>query len=587
MKTVSHRRWPWLVLLLAAAFAYYGSYYRHGINFQDEGGTLTLQTQRLLNGELPIRDIELGYNVGWFYPLMALFQFTGINFVALRVFFFALSTLAAVLGFLTVEKAARHAGLKRAAIGLGVAVGLLLIVTPGMTFKNYNPLAAVANAWCLLGFILAGRSCDASSQLRRFSGAFAEKRWRWALGGGFILGATWLVRIDLGTLFTVLWLGVIAAQLVDGKARLRSFGVSILLLAVGVGAMHAPVLWDANRRGFGSDFTAQYSAFWFDAAGRLGIKLTPPPPSKSRDTIIAVPVAPQSPRKTGMSFGGKARMTWADVQATAEKKRLNALGLLALTYAPLLAIIPLVFLAAARWLRAVVQRRDSSLALAALALIGAALALFPQFFFWRPDSPHLSEFGPCYWVAVVGAFALLGADGNSWKLPSRFLAFWLVLHCALWCARIIPDRWCGTIAARENRDTYFEGENGVHIYEQKKTAEWMREAHRIIRENSTDTDTLIAWPYHPSFNVFTNRLSTERLLYVDDAKAKPGWNENAIARIELRKPRIIVVSNWAINGTEASRFKTWGAATYAHIEATYEKLGTYDEKEQFEVWKRK
>ena len=564
------RRWPWVLVLLVAALAYYGSYYRHGINFQDEGGTLTLQTQRLLNGELPIRDVELGYNVLWFYPLMALFQFTGIHFVALRVFFFALSTLAAVLGFLTVEKAARHAGLKRAAIGLGVAVGLLLIVTPGMTFKNYNPLSAVANAWCLLGFILA-----------------SEKRWRWALGGGFILGATWLVRIDLGTLFTPLWLGVIAAQLAAGKARLRSFATSILLLAAGVGAMHAPVLWDANRRGFGADLTAQYSAFWFDAAGRLGIKLTPPPPSKSRENIIAVPITPQQPKKTGMSFGGKARMTWTDVQSTAEKKRLNALGLFALTYAPLVAIIPLVFLAAARWLRAVVQRRDPSLPLAALALIGAALALFPQFFFWRPDSPHLSEFGPCYWVAVVGAFTLLGADGNSWKLPSRFLAFWLALHCALWCARIIPDRWCGTIAARENRDTYFEGENGVHIYEQKNTAEWMREAHRIIRENSTDTDTLIAWPYHPSFNVFTNRLSTERMLYVDETKAKPGWNENAIARIEQRKPRIIVISNWAINGTEASRFKAWGPATYAHIQASYELLGTYDNREKFEVWKRK
>ena len=565
MKPISDRRWPWLLLLLVAALAYYGSYFRHGINFQDEGGTLTLQTQRLLNGELPFKDIDLGYNVGWFYPLVALFKITGIHFVALRTFFLAMSALAAVLGFLTVEKAARHAGLRRAAVALGMGVGVLLIVTPGMTFKNYNPLAVVANAWCLLGFLLASRA-----------------QWRWALGGGFILGATWLVRIDLGTFLTVLWLGVIALRIYESGARLRAFTVSILLLASGIAVLHAPVFWDANRRGFGGDLAESYMANWRRMAQPLGIHIPAPAPTKSLGMIALV-----GPVKSPGLFGGKSRTTWSDVATASDKKYFSTLGLFLLTYAPLLSLLPLALWAAARWLRASIERRDARLPLAALMLVGAALTMFPQFFLWRPDAPHLSEFGPGYWVAAVGAFVLLGANGNSWRMPSRILAGYLALHCVVWICRILPDRWCGTIAARENRDTYFEGENGVHIYEQKKTVEWMREAHRVIHENSTSSDLLFAWPYHPSFNIFTNRLSTERELYTDETKAKPGWNERAIARIEQRKPSIIVLSNWDINGTEASRFKNWGAATYAHIQSSYELLGTFDKKEQFEVWKRK
>ena len=76
-------------------------------------------------------------------------------------------------------------------------------------------------------------------------------------------------------------------------------------------------------------------------------------------------------------------------------------------------------------------------------------------------------------------------------------------------------------------------------------------------------------------------------MYVDETIAKGDWNARAIARMEKQKPRIVVISSWDINGTEASRFKNWGASIYAHIQANYELLGTYDNREQFEVWKRK
>jgi hypothetical protein len=64
-----------LLLLIVAGF-YYGSYYRHSINFRDEGGTVALLAKRLLDGERPFLDVVLGYNVLWFYPIVALTSYS-------------------------------------------------------------------------------------------------------------------------------------------------------------------------------------------------------------------------------------------------------------------------------------------------------------------------------------------------------------------------------------------------------------------------------------------------------------------------------------------------------------------------------
>ena len=81
------------------------------------------------------------------------------------------------------------------------------------------------------------------------------------------------------------------------------------------------------------------------------------------------------------------------------------LGLLLLTYLPIAALLPLLAWAAFRWLREL-RGGDTRTPLAAFVLVGGSLTMFAQFFFWRPDSPHLSEFGPGYWTALLGVLAL-------------------------------------------------------------------------------------------------------------------------------------------------------------------------------------
>ena len=131
------RRLVPFLLIFVAALAYYGSYWHFWFNPHDECGTACLVAQRLLQGERPWVDVEPGYNLGWFYPIVGLFHFTGVNYLAVRAWFFALSTITALLGCGIVT---RVSGSRC----LGLIVGLLLVVFPGSQFKSYIPLLGVA-----------------------------------------------------------------------------------------------------------------------------------------------------------------------------------------------------------------------------------------------------------------------------------------------------------------------------------------------------------------------------------------------------------------------------------------------------------
>lgn len=581
------RRIWWVLLLLLIAGAYFGSYYRHGINFRDEGGTVTLLGQRVANGEVPFRDVVLGYNVGWFFPIAGLFKIIGVNFVALRIYFFVLSTLAAVLGFLTVERAARSGGLRWWAIGLGMLAGVTLILTPGMTFKNYNPLAAVANSWCLLNFVLA------------MDGRTARRR---AFVGGLVLGATWLVRIDLGTFFTVLWLGAIFALLFErqwrGRGTIAIASAGLLLL--GVLLPHAPVVADAMRRDYIHELATSYLNEWM----RLGQNLTkvlgkskatapasvpaiaPAPAKAAAGSNDAATPAPPVPAAPAANTDTLPRPSWSSDWKTNR--------LILLMYLPVLTLGALALWSLVAWFRAVARGSGAQGPMAALVLTGGALTMFPQYFFWRPDAPHLSEFGPGYWTAVIGATALLGAWGQSWKTPSRWLLALLTINLGLWFWNIFPDRWCGTSAAAQNRKIPLDGKNGVHVFEQAKTVTWVKQVQDIVEQKSTEKDYLVAYPYHPAFNVITNRPTCEPEVYVDNVKGAV-WMAKALDRLKEKKPKIIIISGWKINGTSASQFKNWAKPVYDYVRASYESAGTFgdlkdgvlSEEDAYEVFVRR
>jgi hypothetical protein len=560
----------WLLLMIAIALLYYGSYYRHDLRFRDEGGTVALNAQRLLAGERPEVDVILNYNVLWYYPVTALFKVCGVNFVLMRVYFLALSALAAVLAFFAVTRAGRLPW-------LGFAVGLICVLVPGMIFKNYSPLLVIANSFVLMLTALAAPGS--------WQSYFA------VAGGGLLLGLTFLIRIDFGFFFAVLWIGLHVLRLLDrGVAWPRKLGALLagLMLTLGLAALvHVPVLIDAQRRGFDEPFKLQYQSktrlIENELRARLGL-----PPATSARAVAANPRAESAPPSWRRDT--LRRSAWQNLVSAPD---FSTRAMVVLTYLPVVtiaAVLGWTLLSLGRGMRSA-DADDYRRPLAALVLIGGALTAFAQFFFFRPDSPHLSEFSPGYWVSVTGAALLLGALKVPLDRGLRFGHFFLLLlhfHAGLYLARMLPDRWTGTIAARAHRSQRFTAENGVDVYVAKADLSALEAICRIVREHSTPDDYLVAYPYHPTINVMTNRRTYEKDVYVDNATRGPLWDKQAIARFEKFRPAVIVLSDWEVNGHADSRFSVWAAPTKAWIQANYDFQGAYKtEVDEFEIYTRR
>lgn len=572
-------RWVWIILLLVLAATYYGSYLRYGIGFRDEGQTVALLSQRLLNGEVPIKEVVLSYNVGWFWPVVVLYKFFGVSYVLLRGWCFALSTLTAVLAFLLVVKTTRRPW-------LAFLVAAVLVLIPGSQFKNYIPLLAVANTLCLLHVALT----PADSRQALFK----------AIAGGFVLGLSFLIRIDIALLFTALWFGFLQLRILTGTAPFRGRAAvglaSLAAIMAAVALVHWPALADAKARGYEREFAAQYVEKWrmLERPVTLLLKkyqLLPAPAPRHASGHL------QAPRRAALNPP-------ADAEDRADKKTLRRATLadigkagqnagpafVFLTYAPLLALATLVPWGLFAWIGGL-RRRDGEAerrGLAVLVLMGGALTTFPQFFFFRPDVPHLSEFMPGFLASTFASAGLLWSGITTWKNWRTVFALFLAVLVAVYVTRILPDRWAGTYTIRNKRTKLFTAENGVHVFVSSREQTGLLEIQRLLREFAPNPrDYVACYPYSPGINLLANRPTYEKNVYVDNAIRTTHWDAEAIARFEKFQPAVVVLSDWDINGTRASRFSVWAVKTKTWLQTNYTHQGTYIAgSDAFEIFTR-
>ncbi len=297
--------------------------------------------------------------------------------------------------------------------------------------------------------------------------------------------------------------------------------------------------------------------------------------------------APEKPATTGAvppTNGGLLdRSAWREfIDAKDGQHR----EFVALTYLPLASLVPLILWSLIALGRAAFSRDADATRrpLAALLVLGGSLTAFPQFFFFRPDPPHLSEFSPGFWTGTFCAWVLLS------QFDFRRVGTWLILllltsHAALYLDRMLPDRWAGTIAARKSRTKFFDGENGVDVFLNTKEFNGLNQVQRLVREHSQPGEYLVAYPYHPAFNLLTDRPTYEKDVYIDNATRTANWDAEAIARMRQFQPAVIILSDWDINGTEASRFSIWATATKTWIQTHYDYQGTY--LDWYEVYTRR
>ncbi|MCE9611270.1 MAG: hypothetical protein K8R23_13830 [Chthoniobacter sp.] len=545
-------RWLPALVILTAALAYYGSYLRYWFNPHDEGGTVCLIAQRLMQGERPWADVALGYNAGWFYPLVGLFHLTGVNYLAARAFFFALSTITALLGCGIVT---RLSGSR----WLGMAVGLVLVALPGSQFKNYIPLAEMANTACLIHFVFV----DFSPRVRWL---------RMVALSGAVLGLTALVRVEIAIFFAVIWGLLLLFILADKRLALSQRATHLFLgaglLVVVAMAEQMPAYGYFRSLGVEAHFARQVPA-WFGAlrgglADQIGASVSSPAAAAPADGAGNAP-APAPDRST------LARRPLSDIWSGSAK---NTRILAFLTYAPFVGFTlffagGVLSLGLRIWRRGFVLHEHS---MKWLLLIGGSLTTFPQFFFFRPDRPHLSEFMPGFIVAMVGCLALLKGGAKASRTTLLFTGgctTFFVVHLALFALFAFQHPSAGTIAARTGRETKFVGENGVRVRAFKREAQTLTTIRDAVFKHSRPDDFLVCYPYMPGYNLMTNRRTYLHNVYVDNATHEPGWVAQTVRDFEEKKPAVIIIDHRAINGGPASRFPQWAAPVYEYVKIHY------------------
>lgn len=578
-------RWLcWLgpLALLIFAFFYYQQYYLSGLNLGGEGGTNAVIAMRLIEGQRPIADTFLGYNVMWFYPLVWLFQAAGPDFTAMRIFFYVLSAITGVVAFATVRRVTGQSWL---ALGCGV----LVILLPGMLFRNYMGLLPVVNGFVILSAFV-------------FEGSTAVRRFLWYIAAGLTLGWTFLTRIDVGMFFVLIYVG--AALLwpfaVRGRfwSRIPEAVAGLLTVILVAGVLHVPFWTDAKARGFEKNFVDQYLGIWgliqYEAKKHIFETWMPSESSSAPLGFDASSAATTMIRVRSMDMEAEATIiTTSDGEDRGTRPRppLDALwgsgswydkAFVAAVYFPLV-IGAVIFCFSAVGLAVGILTVRTELkrdALAAGVLLGCAMTLFPQYFFFRPDTPHLAEFRIPFLIAMTCASYL--AVRWLWHRSSimQGCVVGFILMCAVCEGAFFYHAYfkesSGSVRVMHNRTAEFTAENGVRALIRKRDVDWMNGLRDSILKHSEPTDWLVTYPYSPTINFMTNRRSYLYNLYVDNATAPKNFHAVTMREMREFRPAIVVVDDRAINNTEASKFSRWAAPTMEFLRKEYVQVGQFN-----------
>ncbi|MEI6279158.1 MAG: hypothetical protein WCQ16_07235 [Verrucomicrobiae bacterium] len=567
---------PWI--LAGFSVFYYSLYANAGLNLGGEGGTAGVVAMRLMAGQRPIVDTFLGYNVMWFFPVAWMFDLTGPNYLVLRWYFFAFCTVSGLLTYFVVHGYTRNAW-------YSAIPAVMVIMVPGMLFRNYMPFLGILNAFLLTRAFVMRR-------------ASSGKSLAWMLAAGLGLGVTFLFRIDIGIFCTVIFLGL---------AILFPFGVrGLFLKRAGLAAagaagglvlawtVHLPVWNEAKARGYDRAFLEQYTG-WL---GMITTEFRQQVADLSEDgkSVVTVestpttgPAAPASGKKPrAESWEGRGALVRAPVSHAFYGKKWTDKSLALSTYFPIL-ISVIAILAGGLGLLVALFRRNpegKERLLYPLTVLGCALALFPQFFFFRPDTPHLSEM----MVPFLAALALFVWAAGRYALQSRrpaarvaaagFAAL-CVTAGAIYFSHAFPKESSGSIAAKKKASHEFRALNGVNVKVRDREAAWLPGLRDAVLRHSSPGEYVLCLPYSPTINFMTDRPSPLYNLYVDNATAGKGFAKYFQKLMADYSPAVVVIDQRHINANEISRFRNWAPEPYRWLHENYVFFGRYFRNEVF------
>ena len=563
-------------LLVLFGLLYYGAYYNAGLVLTGEGGSNALLASRILEGWRPIVDMFVGYNLLWFYPIAGLFKITGPHMLAMQIFFMVLSLITGGLGFHLVKKTTGQAW-------LAVLAGGLMILMPGAMFRNYMGFIGTLASFALVFAYIV----PATNQLRQCL---------WMAFCGAALSICFLIRIEPSLLLAVLWIGLVVLYPLGFRGaflgRLKVVLIGTFLAVVAFSAVHAPFVVHAHQRGFGREFLNQYVQFFGlfqwelkkeiqKARSAVRLEFTQPTGSATLKAGLPLPVATVTvASQDSESAGRDGRRGRPDLSALIQWKGSPFFTLS--IFFPVLVSALSCLVGALLFLFGIAQGHERArfLGLLLLTTTGAALSLFPQYFFFRPDSVHLAEFMvPFYPALACAAFSGWWIFQN-FKIPiGRVCGLVLPILCVLQVIVAFNSLYgregSGSIRLARGKTAMFHAPGGIDFrVKPAELGDWEGLRDALLRYTQPG-DFLITYPYVPILNIMAQRPSYQFKLYVDNATESANFSAHAIADFEKNKPAIVVINNRDINQTEISRFKNWAAPFYQHIANKYVLAGTY------------
>ena len=221
------------------------------------------------------------------------------------------------------------------------------------------------------------------------------------------------------------------------------------------------------------------------------------------------------------------------------------------------------------------QRRTG---LSILATTGCALSLFPQYFFFRPDSVHLAEFMVPFYPALGCAAAagiLLTKKMRGLAFCGAALLLILVLQVVVSFNALFGREGSGSIRIARGKSELFEASGGIRFRVKPEELEDWQGLRDILCSSLREGDYLVTYPYVPLLNVMAETPSYQFKLYVDNATESLDFPEKMVRELREKKPAVVVVNNRDINKTEFSRFKNWAAPVHGFLSTEYVLAGTY------------
>ncbi len=544
-----------IAILAVIAFIYYGSFYNYNFNWGDEG-SVALISEKLYHGEKPYIDIEIGYGLFWYLPIVALFKLFGVKFYLIRFYFLGIGFLSSLLAYSLLLRLTAN---RRVAF----LAGLVVLFFPGCIYQTYIPFLVLLGLYVLLLY-------DFNDLKPKINPWFA------LIANGFYFGCAFLIRGDIATVFTFIFLFYHSILLAQEKMKGDSSVSVIFVLAKRISIVSfisiivaLPFAIIASYQDYLDNFLHQYIAF----GEHLFLKIQQRFFLDAQAGIASA--GSLLPRPDLFSF----RHVWWDVRTK-----------IFLTYTPIMALFSIgLFFAVDYFTRNSNNSNKSQISSSRVYLLVVflgAISAFPQFFVWRPDAAHLAGFFPGFVVLLTYFLYILSRMVHASKRLQLFNCYVFWVFAGFFAAYI-----AGFSIYYEDGPNFHEtalvelkSGKGVDLFLPENKYEMLENITAVIQNESASGEYVLCFPYCPGIIFLADRPTFQKYLYVDDSFliTHPSWLEDMKAQIELKKPKVIIVNDWAINKTEISRFRNWAKPLYDYINQQYYINQQQERKTNFE-----